>query len=116
MGLLQILLMSLNCCLSGLVDPFIFYIWVLDLHKNYNLFFVIIATKDSGDVSGSFPAVERLALFGPLPSALNFAFAFFALTARHLLFLSDFPLTTSNCSFALFRVIAAAISMFASFE
>jgi hypothetical protein len=51
-----------------------------------------------------------------LADGVNFAFAFFALTTSHLLFLSDFPLTTSSCSFALFRVIAATISLFASFE
>jgi hypothetical protein len=49
-------------------------------------------------------------------TTLNVAFAFFALTTSHLLFWSDFPFTTSSCSFALFRVIAAAISLFASFE
>jgi hypothetical protein len=49
-------------------------------------------------------------------TALNFAFAFFALTTSHLLFLSDFPLTTSSCSSALLRAVAATISLFASFE
>jgi hypothetical protein len=48
--------------------------------------------------------------------ALDFAFAVFALTTSHLLFLSDFPLATPSCSFALLRVIAAVISLFASFE